>query len=203
VVARTGIERTNPDYFRGLVTNSVLSGYSGRLNQEIRIKRGLSYGARSALDMRRFIGPFSASAQTKNESAAEVASLLLSEVKRLGTSPVPDIELEPRKAVVIGNFGRNLETAAGLVNQIGSLALYGINFDEINRYIPSVQAITAADVQKFSSGRLDAQGISTIIVGNAKEFLPALTKLYPNVKVIPVAELDLNSALLRKKQQTE
>ena len=45
LVARTGIERSSPDYYRGLVTNSVLSGYSGRLNQEIRIKRGLSYGA--------------------------------------------------------------------------------------------------------------------------------------------------------------
>lgn len=203
IVARTGIERTNPDYFRGLVTNSVLSGYSGRLNQEIRIKRGLSYGARSALDMRRFTGPFSASAQTKNQSAAEVASLLMSEVKRLGTAPVPDIELEPRKAVVIGNFGRSLETAAGLVNQIGLLALYGISFDEINRYITNVQAVTAADVQKFSGSRLDAQGTSTVIVGNAKEFLPELSKMYPNVRVIPVAELDLNSALLRKKQQSE
>ena len=203
LVARTGIERNNPDYFRGLVTNSVLTGYSGRLNQEIRIKRGLSYGARSALDMRRFTGPFSATAQTKNQSAAEVASLLMAEVKRLGTAPVPDIELEPRKAVVIGNFGRSLETAAGLVQQIGSLALYGISLDEINRYISNVQGITAADVQRFSSNRLDAQGVSTVIVGNAKEFLPELTKMYPNVKVIPVAELDLNSALLKKKQQTE
>jgi zinc protease len=203
LVARTGIDRNNPDYFGGLVTNSVLSGYSGRLNQEIRIKRGLSYGARSALDMRRFTGPFSASAQTKNQSAAEVASLLMDEVKKLGTAPVPDIELEPRKAVVIGNFGRSLETAAGLVHQVGLLALYGISLEEINRYVSNVQAITAANVQKFSSSHLGAQGVSTIIVGNAKEFLPELTKMYPNVKVIPVAELDLNSALLRKKQQTE
>ncbi len=46
-LARTGINRSDPDYFRGIVANSVLSGYSGRLNQEIRIKRGLSYGAGS------------------------------------------------------------------------------------------------------------------------------------------------------------
>jgi len=49
-LARTGINRKDPDYFRGIVSNSVLSGYSGRLNQEIRIKRGLSYGAGSQLD---------------------------------------------------------------------------------------------------------------------------------------------------------
>src|SRR5687768_7508460 len=115
-LARTGINRKDTDYFRGIVANSVLSGYSGRLNQEIRIKRGLSYGAGSTLDTRRNVGPFVASAQTKNPSAAQVAALLLEEVKRLATAPVPDIELSPRKAVVIGNFARNLETAAGLVS---------------------------------------------------------------------------------------
>jgi zinc protease len=200
VVARTGIERADPDYFRGLVTNSVLSGYSGRLNQEIRIKRGLSYGAGSILETRRRVGPFVASSQTKNPSAAEVAKLLLEEVNRLATAPVPDIELEPRKAVVIGGFSRNLETAAGLVNQVASLALYGVGFDEINRFISSVQAITAADVQRFAGAKLDAKGVNVVIVGNAKDFLPELTKAFPNVQVIPVAELDLNTALLRKKQ---
>jgi zinc protease len=203
VVARTGIERSDPDYFRGLVTNSVLSGYSGRLNQEIRIKRGLSYGAGSTLDTRRNVGPFLASAQTKNQSAAQVAELLLNEVGRIATAPVPDIELEPRKAVVIGNFARNLETAAGLANQIGSLALYGISFDEINRYINNVQTIKAGDVQGFATSHLDEKGTSIIIVGNAKEFLPELTKKFPQAQVIPVAELDLNTGLLRKKQQAD
>ena len=201
LVARAGIERTNPDYFRGLVANSVLNGYSGRLNQEVRIKRGLSYGAGSQLDTRRGVGPFVASAQTKNQSAAQVAELLLGEVGRLATAPVPDIELNPRKAVVIGNFARNLETNAGLVAQVASLAVYGVNFDEINRYISNVQSIRASDVQGFAGSHLDARTTSIVIVGNAKEFLAELRQKYPQVEVITMAELDLNSALLRKKQQ--
>jgi zinc protease len=200
VATRTGIARRDPDYFTGIVTNSVLSGYSGRLNQEIRIKRGLSYGAGSSLAARRDIGPFSASAQTKNQSAALVAELLLKEVQRLSTGPVPDIEMTPRKAVVVGNFARNLETAAGLVSQAGTLALYGISFEEINRYVDSVQAITGGDVQRFAGRRLDAKTTNIVIVGNAKEFLPELRKQFPQVEVIPVAELDLNTALLRRKQ---
>jgi zinc protease len=203
LVARTGITRNDPDYFRGLVANSVLNGYSGRLNQEIRIKRGLSYGAGSQLDTRRNVGPFVASAQTKNQSAVEVAELLLGEVSRLATAPVPDIELNPRKAVVVGNFARNLETSSGLVAQVATLAVYGISFDEINRYIGNVQSITASDVQRFAGSHLDAKATSIVIVGNASEFLPELRKKYPQVEVIPMAELDLNTALLRKKQQTD
>jgi len=199
-LARSGINRKDADYFRGIVSNSVLSGYSGRLNQEIRIKRGLSYGAGSVLDARREVGPFLASAQTKNESGAVVADLLLGEISRLSSSPPADVELTPRKAVLIGGFSRNLETAGGLVGQVATLALYGLSLDEINRYINNVQAITSEDVGKFAGSRLDAKTSNIIIVGNAKAFLPELQKKFSNVEVIPVAELDLNSASLRKKK---
>ena len=198
VVARTGLKRSDPDYYRGIVANSVLNGYSGRLNQEIRIKRGLSYGARSALDTHRDTGSFTASAQTKNQTGAQVAGLLMGELGRLATSDLPESELTPRKAVLIGSFARNLETSQSLVAQVAIRALYGVRLDEINSYINNVQSINAADVQRFAGSRLNAKDASIVIVGNAKEFLPELQKQYPNVEVIPVAELDLNSASLRK-----
>ena len=199
-LVRLGIKRKDPEYFKGIVANSVLSGYSGRLNQEIRIKRGLSYGAFSTLEARREVGPFVAAAQTKNESGAQVAELLLGEISRLSASPPIDAELTPRKAVLIGNFSRNLETVGGLVTQIGSLALYGLSFEEINLYINNVQAIGTSDVQKFADTRLPAKTSNIIIVGNAKAFLPELEKHHSKVEVIPVAELDLNTSLLRKKK---
>jgi zinc protease len=202
-LARIGISRKDADYFRGIVTNSVLNGYSGRLNQEIRIKRGLSYGAGSALDARRDVGPFIASAQTKNESGAQVADLLLGEIVRLTSSPPADPELTPRKAVLIGNFSRGLETGGGLVTQVGSLALYGLSLDEINRYITNVQTVSTADVQQFAGTHLDPKTSNIIVVGNAKVFLPELEKHYPNVEVIKVTEMDFNSALLRKKRPAQ
>ncbi len=198
VLARTGISRTDPDFFHGIVANSVLSGYSGRLNQEIRIKRGLSYGARSSLDTRREAGPFVASSQTKNPSGAEVASLLIGELGRLSNEPVKETELVPRKAVLIGGFGRSLETTEGLVAQVASRALYGLSLDEINNYIRNVQSVTAADIQKFAGTRIGSRGANIIIVGNAKEFLDPLRKQFQTVEVIPFAELDLNRAGLRK-----
>ena len=198
VFARRGIARTDPEFYAGVVANSVLSGYSGRLNQEIRIKRGLSYGARSSLDTRREVGPFTASAQTKNQSGAEVASLLVSELTRLSSEAVSETELIPRKAVVIGNFGRSLETTEGLVGQIASLALYGLSLDEINRYISSVQGVTAAQIQKFAGSRLGAADAAIIIVGDAKDFIEPLRKQFPEVEVIKKDELDLDSGKLRK-----
>jgi zinc protease len=198
VFARRGIARTDPEFYTGLVANSVLSGYSGRLNQEIRIKRGLSYGARSSLDTRRDVGPFVASAQTKNQSGAEVAGLLVGELSRLSSEAVSEAELMPRKAVVIGGFGRSLETTEGLVGQVASLALYGLGLDEINRYIASVQAVTPAQIQKFAGSRLGSADAHIIIVGDAKEFVEPLRKQFPNVEVIKREDLDLNTGAIRK-----
>ena len=203
ILTRTGLKRTDPDYFHGIVTNSVLGGgYSSRLNQEIRIKRGLSYGAGSGLDVRRNIGPFYAITQTKNESGAVVASLLMTELGRLASASIPDTELTPRKAALIGNYARALETSDGLVQQVAQLALYGLDLNEINTYINNVQAVTAGEIQKFAGARLDARTADIIIVGRAKDFLPALRKRFAKVEVIPESQLDLNSATLRKTTAT-
>jgi len=197
-LARPGISRTDPDFFKGIVTNSVLSGYSGRLNQEIRIKRGLSYGARSVLDARRETGPFTATSQTKNPSGAEVATLLVGELRKLAETPLEAAELVPRQAVLVGGFGRALETTDGLVGQVASLALYGLDLGELNSYVARVQAVTPADIRGFVGSRLDPRGASIVVVGDAKEFLDALRKEFGQVEVIPASELDLNTGTLRK-----
>ena len=199
LAARTGISRNSPDFFRGIVSNAVLTGYSGRLNWEIRVKRGLSYGAGSSLDTRRWAGMFSASAQTKNQSGAEVAQLTLAEIGKLTTDAVPDTELTPRKASLIGGFARSLESTNGLVGQVSALAIYGVSFDQLNQFVSNVQSIKAADVKTFAAANFETASTSLIIVGDASKFLPDLKKQFPDVEVIPIGELDLNSPSLRKK----
>ena len=106
--------------------------------------------------------------------------------------------MSTRKASLLGGFARSMETTGGIVSQFGTLAMYGVPLDEINRYIGSVQAVKAADVKSFAASRLNADSTSVVIVGNAKEFLPDLQKQFSNVEVISVADLDLNSASLKK-----
>jgi zinc protease len=197
-MARPAIKRNSPDYYAGLVANAALgNGFISRLNREIRIKRGLSYGARSSLEARREIGPFSASAQTKNQSAAEVAGLMQTELKRMHTEPVQGDELKSRKAVLTGGYARNLETNGGFVGKISSMLNYDLPLDTLNKFIPSVNAVTTENVSAFAQKYFDSP-MSLIIVGKAPEFLEALKKDFPDVKVIPQPELDLNRADLTK-----
>lgn len=198
VVARPAIKRNSPDYYAGLVANAALgNGFVSRLNREIRIKRGLSYGARSSIDARRDVGPFSAMAQTKNESAAEVAGLMQTELKRLHTDPVQGDELKSRQAVLTGGYARNLETNGGYVGKLSSMITYDLPLDTLNKFIPSINAITTPDVSAFAAKYFDSPP-SLIIIGKAPDFLEALKKNFPEVKVIPQPELDLNRADLVK-----
>lgn len=196
-VGRAGIRRGDASYFQALVANSVLGGgYSSRLNQEIRIKRGLSYGAGSSFSPRVQVGPFTARTETKNESAAEVANLMLGEMARLATTDVSEAELIPRKAVLIGGFGQSLETTAGIVSQISALALYDLPLSNINSYVSSVQGVNAEDVRKFS-GTYVGGPMNVVVVGDASKFLAPLQTTFKEVEVIKYDELDLNSASLR------
>ena len=65
-----------------------------------------------------------------------------------------------------------------------------------------MQGISASDVQQFAGSHLEAKSTSIVIVGNGKEFLPELRKKYPQLEEIPMAQLDLNTGLLKKKQPT-
>jgi zinc protease len=197
-VARTALARRDPRYYRTLVANAVLgTGYSSRLNQEVRIKRGLAYGAGSGIDARRGVGPFVASTQTKNPSAPEVLALILSEMRRLGAEPIPAAELTTRKAVLNGSFGRTIETTGGLAGLVSGFVLEGVSPTEIARYSAAISAVTPQEAQAAAAELLNPAGATVVIVGDAKEFLPQLRKQQKNVTVIPIASLNLESATLR------
>jgi zinc protease len=198
-VVKPGIRRSDPDYYTGVVANTVLGGgYSARLNEEIRIKRGLSYGANSGLSANRTTGSFRASAQTKNQSASEVLDLIRSEMKKLAAAPPAADELTARKSVLVGSFGRSLATTGGLADILGTYALYGVPLDEITRYTAKVDAVTPSQVQAFAGRLLNPDDASVIVAGDAKTFAPALKAKLPNLDVIPVDQLDLDSPSLRK-----
>ncbi len=193
------IGRSSEDYFSASVLNSLLGGgYSSRLNQEIRIKRGLSYGAGSSFAWRSLDSNFGTRTQTKNESAAEVAELVVGEIKKLSESKIEDSELNPRKMVLIGTFGRNLETNGGLAGAIADLYSFGLSTNELNSYLNNVNAISDAQIQKFAGENL--YGGDIIIVGDAKIFMDDLKKRFPDkqIEVIKADELDLSKENLRK-----
>ncbi len=195
-----GIPRSQEAYYYpSSVLNSLLGGgYSSRLNQEIRIKRGLSYGAGSSFSWRIVSANFGTRTQTKNESAPEVTELVLAEIKRLKDGSISDVELTPRKSVLTGSFGRNLETTGGLAAAVADLYTFWIPTNTLNSYVQNVTAVTDAQIRNFAAANL--LGGDIIIVGDYAVFKDDLSKRFPNMKVdvIKADELDLSKENMRK-----
>lgn len=198
VAAHAAPRRSDGQFYVGTVANAVLGGsYSARLNEEIRIKRGLSYGAGSQLAARRDEGLWAATTQTKNESAAEVVGLVMAEIGKLATAPADAAELASRRAVLVGSFGRSLETVDGLGSLVAGLANYGLPLTELRDYPQKVRAVTAGEIETAVKATLPPDRMSLLVVGDAKTFLPALQAKYPKLETVPLTSLNLDAAALK------
>jgi zinc protease len=185
--------RRGTDWATGAVLNSVLGGgYSSRLNQEIRVKRGLSYGAGSSISGRQGSALFTASVQTKNESAAEVLSLLQAEIDRVAQVPIGDEELTARKAGLIGGFSRSVETSAGLASAIDALIVSGRSPAELKTQIGTLEAVRAAEVQRYAAANFGTANRRVAIAGVADRFATDLKAAAPGLQTIAADQLDLD-----------
>jgi zinc protease len=194
-IGRVGIVRRAPEYVAGVVATAVLSGYSGRLNQEVRVKRGLSYGAGAQLMARRSPGMFLASTLVDHTRVAEATEVILATLAGLAAEAPAESELVTRKATVTGSFSRSIETIDGIAGVLGELALYGVPLDDLGAYVPRVEAVTPADVRDFVAAYA-ARDPFVVLVGDAQRFSAAIGAAHGDVTIVPAAQLDLNHATL-------
>ena len=189
IVGRLGIARRSPEYAAGIVATAVLSGYSGRLNQEVRVKRGLSYGAGAQLIARRDRGMFLASTLVDHTKVPEATGVILDVLRGIAATAPEANELVTRKATVSGSFSRSIETIDGIAGQLGELALYDLPLSDLGTYLPSIEAIDPETVRAFSSEAFAEPFV--VLVGDANVFGPEIAAAYTGVTTIPFAELDL------------
>jgi zinc protease len=172
-----------------VVATAVLSGYSGRLNQEVRVKRGLSYGASAQLIARREPGMFLASTLVDHTKVEEAVGVVLDTLRGLAAAPPEAAELVTRKATISGGFSRSIETIDGIAGVLGELALYGVPLSELGEYLPEIEAVDPDKVQRFAAATFE--DIFVVLVGDAQVFSAAIAATHPNVSVIPLDQLDL------------
>jgi len=202
MLGKPGIARNSKEYFAGQVANAVLGvGYSSRLNEEIRIKRGLSYGADSRLDARRGDGPFITFAQTMNEATGTVVTLMKQQVDNLSKELVGDAELRTRKATLSGEFARMLETNEGFAGEVGKIALNGIPLDSINTYIGSLEAVTPEDVMSFANNHFQSAQMSVIVVGNCSLFQKAMNDQLKGAETIESSAVNFETESLKQSKK--
>jgi zinc protease len=139
MVTAPGVLRTNASYAALSAGNVVLSK---AISQEIRVKRGLSYGGGSLLTARRAGGHLLALSQVRNDAAPEAADLILAEIARYAAEPIPADVLRNRAALLTGSYGNETETTQGLANTLSTLVETGAPTSEAAAYPAKLLAAT-------------------------------------------------------------
>jgi predicted Zn-dependent peptidase len=203
-VGKIGIRRADPDYIPLAVTNRVFGGgYNSRLNTEVRIKKGLTYGAFSSFNPHRYSGTFSAGTYTRTEATVEATKLVVDLIAKMSTGDVTQKELDFARDYLAGVYPIQSETAGQVADRVLTAAAFDLPAGYNRTYPDKVRAVTLAQADAMAQRYFAANDIDIVLAGNASVFRDALKKEFPTAEFaeIPYDQLDVLAPDLRKPKE--
>ena len=177
-VGHIGVERKHPDAFALRVMNTILGGaFTSRLNLNLRERNGFTYGVRSGFGFRRAPGPFLIQTGVATEVTARAIREILNEVNALRDAGATPEEVENARDYMAGIMPLELETTEQLAVRLTDLPVYDLPLDDLARYRPFIEAVTAEDVSRVAVEQLRPDRFVTVVVGNAAAVHDALAAL--------------------------
>jgi zinc protease len=187
-VGAVGVARSTPDFFPIQVMNTILGGsYSSKLNMNLREKHGYTYGASSAFDMRVSAGPFVATAGVQTDKTSEALKEFFNELNAI-LQPVTADELTRAKNYVSLRFPERFETTGDITARLEDVLVYHLADDYYSKYVQSIQAVAAADVQRVARKYIQPDRLAVVVVGDQKVIEPGIRAL--NLGTVKVMTLD-------------
>jgi zinc protease len=175
-----GILRSDRDFIPAYVANYILGGggFSSRLMQEVREKRGLTYGISSSLDTLRKAGIFAVQVATRGSAMQQTIDVVRATMKDFADNGASDKELADAKTYITGSFPLAFSSNSGIVTQLNSFQRVGLPIDYIAKRNALINAVTVDDVKRVAKRLFNADKM-TILVGGSMQGGPARTKPHP------------------------
>ncbi len=160
------------------VMNTLFGGrFTSRLNTELRIKRGLTYGASSSFESWRDGGLCTVSSYTRNEKIGEMLDITLEQLAAARAQGFAAEEVESGRNYILGQFPLSLESNANKAAALARLAFYGLGFDFYDRYLGAVRGSSPEAVGAAAARLLPGEDFVLVVVGKADEIRPLLKKI--------------------------
>jgi zinc protease len=183
-IGQRGLLRSDAGLPAATVASSYFGGaFNSRLNEVIRVQKGLTYGASGGFHFARFAGSFAASTFTKTESTAETVKAALAEIERLRTEAPTAKELDDTKSYFAGSYAAARETPQQIASELWMLELNKLPVDFFEQTLERVARTDAAACKNLASSVLDPGHMVIVVVGNAPRIKADLEKIAPVVEV--------------------
>lgn len=188
-----GMPRGQPDHFATALASTVLGGgFTSRLVTEIRVKRGLSYGAGCHFEWMKWGGSFVVSSFTRTATVATLIDVALAEVDKMRTKGPTAVELNRSQRYLSGLYPARVETNDALAGTLAEVSLYGLGADWVPKFRERVMAVRLDEARAAALSHLPAPEPSArtiVLVGNAQELEPVAAK-YGRVSVLKPSDLE-------------
>lgn len=167
VIGQPGIRRKDPDYFPLWLGNYVLGGggFSSRLSEEIRQKRGFAYSTYSYFNPLGQAGPFQIGLQTKKEQSEEALKVATDILATFVSGGPTQQELDNAKQNVIGGFPLRIDSNRKILDYLSIIGFYDLPLNYLDEFPAKIEAVTLAEVKDAWRRRIRPDRMATVVVG--------------------------------------
>lgn len=184
-ILQPGIDQKDDDYQTMQIVNYILggSGFGSRLMDEVREKRGLTYGIYTSFFLTDCFNGYVAETSTENKNVPEVLRLVKQEWADMVAAPPSGKELKDAQTYLLGSLPLNLTSTMDIAQLMNSLQAEDLPINYLDTRAEKIKAVTPQDVQKVAQRILNDQNFMTVLVGSPEAIENAtIVKDIPNVK---------------------
>ena len=162
-----GLKRNDPDFIPAYILNYVVGGggFSSKLMQEVREKRGLAYSVYTYLHPLEHAGIFAGGVATENKTVGPIARLDQGGTRARSERGASEKELRTAKDFLIGSFALRFDTSGKIASQLLAIQLDNLGIDYIERRNGEIEAITVQDIKRVAKRMMEPKNLIVTVAG--------------------------------------
>ena len=170
LIGQPGYKRDDPDFFALLVGNQILGGggFTSRLTNEVREKRGLTYSVYSGFQPGSHAGAFTLGLQTRPDQAAAALQVSKDVLAEFVTQGPTEVELKAAKDNLVGGFALRIDSNRKLLDNIANIAWNKLPLNYLDVWTQQIDNITTAQVKAAFQRKLQPERMVTVVLGGVQ-----------------------------------
>jgi zinc protease len=184
-IGNIGMARNDSRRIPLSVINTLLGGsYTSLLNTELRIKSGLTYGARSQFRAYAEQGSWNMYSFTQTETTVKAIDLALDTYAKWRKQGVDADGLLSAQKYMLGQYVTSYETAAQWAGTMAGLEVAGQTPAEVDEHAARIRAVTVQDANSALKSVLpDSRNLLLVVMGDAAKIRQQVAKYGPVTEI--------------------
>lgn len=169
-IGMVGFKRGDPDHLPLVLANQILGGggMTSILYDELRERRGMTYGVGSYFSPLKDPGAFIVAFQTRKDQAWEALEVTLNILKEFIKNGPDAEQVERAKKYFVGAFALNVDSNGELLDYYSTINFYDLPLNYIDSFSSRVEAVTIDQIREAISRRMSMDKTVRVIVGPEK-----------------------------------